>query len=450
MYFFMRPMKLRPRKFTSIEQPGMRLTVQEFPIAEVVIGEQTTLDGALLTVGVGDLRAAIENESQAIAAVHADIAHPGESARIIHVLDAAEAMTKIEGPGTVYPGFVGPPIIVGSGVTNKLTGMLVLSTTEFPELLPGGLRFREGIIDMLGPGQPYCQASEAIDLVLTFDPAPGVTNRDLDDAIRRVTLRFCNFLGMASIGSKPATTKIYELESIDDGLPRVACIDQIMSQTFMARTFVYGQEMNNTLPTVMHPNELIDGAIVTGNYKNLQKVATYLHCNKPVMMEMYRRHGVDLNFVGVVVNQGHRETQALKDRAAQFSAKVAKMLNAQGVVVSFEGGGSATMDFMFTIGACERLGIRSVGEMYEHAFVGSGETPIVFDVPEANALISRGAEGEVIQAPAVHKLMGGSTRLELYNGQVIEDAAQAFSAYSNDYWGVDYALGKNGFRAREY
>jgi hypothetical protein len=119
-------------------------------------------------------------------------------------------------------------------------------------------------------------------------------------------------------------------------------------------------------------------------------------------------------------------------------------------VVAFEGGGNAVVDFMFTLRACEAFGIRAVGEMYEHSFVGSGEFPIVFHVPEADALVSRGAQGEVIDAPAMDRLLGGSPRLVLYSGQVIEDAHQAFRAVSNDYWGTEFALGLSGFRAREY
>ena len=427
----------------------MRLEVQEYPVRDIDFGPKTYLDGTRLVVNMEDLQALAKPE-EALAGIEAAVARPGEPVRIIHVLDAVEAMCKVEGPGTVYPGFLGAPITAGRGVTNKLTGTLILSTAEFPQPMPGGLAFREGIIDMMGPGQPYCQASQAINLVIRYLPAAGAGNEELDDAARRTTLRIAQFLGATTRGLPPAQSRIRELSPVAPELPRVACIDQIMSQALMTRTFLYGKELGDTLPTLIHPNELIDGAIVTGNYKSQQKVATYLHCNKPHMMELYRRHGADLNFVGMVINRGHRDNQMLKQRGAEYSAKLALLAGAQGAVVAFEGGGNATMDFMLTVKACEQLGIRTVASMYEHAEVGSGEFPIVYHVREADALVSVGAQGETFTAPKVERLLGGSPRLALYSGGIIEDATQSFQATSTDYWGMEWQLGESGFRAREY
>jgi sarcosine reductase len=286
--------------------------------------------------------------------------------------------------------------------------------------------------------------------VLRYLPGAEVSNQELDDAVRRATLRIAQFLGSTTRGLPPVASCVRELNPVPAELPRIAYIDQIMSQALMTQTFLYGKDLEDTLPTLIHPNELIDGAIVTGNYKNSQKVATYLHCNKPPMMELYRRHGVDLNFVGIVINRGHRDNQMLKQRGAEYSAKLALLSGAQGAVVAFEGGGNATMDFMLTVKACEQLGIRTVASMYEHAEVGSGEFPIVYHVSEADALVSVGAQGETFTAPKVERLLGGSPRLALYSGGIIEDATQSFQATSTDYWGMEWQLGESGFRAREY
>jgi glycine reductase len=426
-----------------------KLRIDEHPITDVVLGERTALDGTHLIVNVQELET-IAAEEDALAGIDVAVARPGESVRIIHALDAAEAMTKVEGPGSVYPGFLGSAVTVGRGATKKLTGMLVLSTTEFPEPTSGGLGYREGIIDMTGPGQPYCQASNAINLVVSFRPRAGVKNQQLDDAIRRSMLRMARFIGQTSVNLVPASSRDYELRPVSPELPRIVYIDQIMCQTLMTRTFLYGKELGDTVPTLIHPNELMDGAIVSGNYKNLQKVATYLHCNKPLMKELYRRHGVDLNFVGIVINRGHRDTFALKEYGAQYSAKLARLLGAQGAVIAFEGGGGATVDFMLTVKACEHVGIRPVAEMFEHAAAGSGEFPIVYHVPEADAIVSRGAAAEMIHAPKVKRVLGGSPRLTLYGGATIADAAEGFEVASDEYWGVNWQLGESGFVAREY
>ena len=434
----------------SASHRELQLEVHEHPITEIVLGKRTVLEGTRLTVDVTDLRA-IAAQEDALAELDAAVARPGESVRIIHALDAVEAMTKVAGPGTVYPGFLGPAITVGRGTTKKLTGMLILSTTEFPDATSGGLGFRDGIIDMTGPGQPYCQASNSINLVVSYKPCSGATNQQLDDAIRRSTLRIAQFIGQTSVNLAPARIAKYELAPVSPDLPRIVYIDQIMSQTLMTRTFIYGEPLGDVLPTLIHPNELMDGAIVSGNYKNLQKVATYLHCNKPLMKELYRRHGVDLNFVGMVVNRGHRDTFDLKEHGAQYSAKLAKMLGAQGAVIAFEGGGGATVDFMLTAKACEQVGIRPVVEMFEHAAAGSGEFPIVYHVPAADAIVSRGAGCEMITASKVDRVLGGSHRLCLYGGAtIIEDASQRFTVSTDEYWGVNWQLGESGFVAREY
>ncbi len=428
----------------------LQLDVHEHPVTAIVFGEKTVLGGTRLTVNVADLKA-IAAQEDAVADIDVAVARPGEAVRIIHALDAVEAMTKVEGPGTVYPGFLGPPVTVGRGTTKKLTGMLILSTTEFPDATSGGLGYRDGIIDMTGPGQPYCQASNHINLVVSYKPRKGTNNQQLDDAVRRSTLRIAQLIGHTSVNLVPAKTTKYKLIPVSPELPRIVYIDQIMSQTLMTRTFVYGQQLGDALPTLIHPNELMDGAIVSGNYKNVQKVATYLHCNKPLMKELYRRHGVDLNFVGIVINRGHRDTFDLKEHGAQYSAKLAKMLGAQGAVIAFEGGGGATVDFMLTVKACEQVGIRPVAEMFEHAAAGSGEFPIVYHVPAADAIVSRGAGSEMITAPKMDRVLGGSHRLCLYGGAtIIEDAAQSFAVATAEYWGVDWQLGESGFVARDY
>jgi sarcosine reductase len=427
-----------------------KLNVDEYPITELVFGNRTALQGTRLVVNIEDIKE-IAKKEDVISGVNVEIARPGESVRIIHVIDAIEAMTKVEGPGTVYPGFLGPAVTVGRGRTKKLTGFLIISTAEFLEPTSGGLAFREGVLDMSGPGQLYCQASSTINLVVNYQPAAGVSNQMFDDAIRITTLRIGQLIGETSRSLASCKNRAFELQQVSPELPRIVYIDQIMSQTSMMQTFLYGKELGDTLPTLIHPNELIDGAIVSGNYKNLQRVATYLHCNKPLMRELYNRHGVDLNFVGIVINRGHRDTFMLKEFGAQYSAKLAKLLGAEGAVIAFEGGGGATVDFMLTVKACEQMGIRSVAEMYEHANVGSGEFPIVFSVPEADAIISRGASGEIIAAPKVDRLLGGSPHLSLYGGGTyIEDASESFSVPSEEYWGQNWQLGESRFVARDY
>lgn len=105
---------------------------------------------------------------------------------------------------------------------------------------------------------------------------------------------------------------------------------------------------------------------------------------------------------------------------------------------------------MLTVKACEQTGIRPVAEMFEHAAAGSGEFPIVYHVPEADAIVSRGAASELIEAPRVERVLEGSPRLSLYGGAIIEDASHSFAVATDEYWGVNWQLGESGFVARDY
>ena len=105
---------------------------------------------------------------------------------------------------------------------------------------------------------------------------------------------------------------------------------------------------------------MLDGAVVSGNYKNPIKVPTMLHCNNPVVLELCRRHGRDLNFIGVILSRGHHDTHMLKERSAQYAAKLASLIGADGVILTMEGSGNTTIDFMQTVKACEQRGVKTV------------------------------------------------------------------------------------------
>ena len=52
-------------------------------------------------------------------------------------------------------------------------------------------------------------------------------------------------------------------------------------------------------PTIMHPNEFFDGALVNYQYDNMKiSETTQTYQNQPVIKELYRRHGKDLLFAG--------------------------------------------------------------------------------------------------------------------------------------------------------
>ena len=111
---------------------------------------------------------------------------------------------------------------------------------------------------------------------------------------------------------------------------------------------------------MIDPLEILDGAIVSGNcaapgHKN----ATIHHENNPIVLDLLRRHGKDICFVGVLLSN---ESAMLneKKRAAYYTSNLSELLGVDGVIVSEEGGGNPETDLMLNCKFHERKGIKTV------------------------------------------------------------------------------------------
>ncbi len=425
----------------------MRLEMGIFPVSEVVLGDRFAYRDEVLTVDAADLRrVAMAGGDVKDVSFHA--AMPGDSVRITNVLDAVEPLYKVSGRSCAFPGFLGPAKTAGEGRTHKLSGMCVISSTWFLGPMTGIMTYREGIIDMTGPGRRYCTNSETVNLVARFEPLEGASNEAHDDAVRLATLRLASRLAESTARLEPVRLEVFDLGKVDPALPRLVFVDQVMHQASMVQTFLYGKDLDDSLPTPIHPNEMFDGAVVGANYKTQQKVPTYLHCNMPLAYELYRRHGVDLNFAGTIITRGHRDNQALKERSAHYVAKLARLLDADGAVLSFEGGGNSTVDYWLTVQALEQMGVKAVPIIYEVGRPGTGEFPLVFHVPEADAIVSKGMQGDRIEAPAVDRVIG-SRVVNLYGGRET-DAKEVLTMADSDYYANEWAMELNRMIGKAY
>ncbi len=426
---------------------SMRLEMGIFPVSKIIVGKRFAYKEETLTVDADELREiALEAGDLKSVSFHAGM--PGESARITNVLDSVEPLYKVSGYSCAFPGFMGPSKTAGEGRTHKLAGMCVISSTHFLGPMTGIMSFREGIIDMCGPGTIHCTNSETANLVACYEPLEGTSNEAHDDAVRLATLKIASRLAEHTKDIEPTRVETFELADVDPALPRVVYVDQIMHQASMVQTFMYGKNFGDSLPTLIHPNEMLDGAVVGANYKTQQKAPTYLHCNKPLIYELYRRHGADINFTGMIITRGHHDNQALKERSAQYVAKLATLLKADGAVLAFEGGGNSTVDYWLTVQALEQMGVRAVPIIYEVGRPGSGEFPLVFHVPEADSIISKGMQGERIAAPAVERVIG-SEIVDFYNGRSY-NVREAFTLSDSDYYANEWARDINHMIGKAY
>lgn len=378
----------------------MRLELGRFSIREVVLlpAGPPRLEGGILQVGAADLAAAAERAS-GLRGVQVDLVRPTEPARIIHVLDAVQPRVKVSGPGTVFPGFLGPAVTAGSGRTHVLDGLAVVET--------GLLGIHEGLIQTGSSGAEWSPFSSLFHLVLTAPRPEGMTDREYDHGLRMAGLQAAAYLAESTRHLEPDCTEVWELGPADPALPRVGYLYFLQSQGDTRDTFLYGMPVRDLIPTLLHPNEILDGAIVSGDYVIAsQKNPTYIHQNNPVIAELRARHGRDLCFAGVIVANEHG-TMADKVRAAEYAAKLGRLLNLHGVVISKEGGGNAYTDLMLACTAFEESGIRTVLIVNELAGP-EGDLPSLPDATRhADAIISVGNNDAVVPLAPVARVVGG-------------------------------------------
>jgi len=384
-----------------------RLVVRRTLPRQVALGKDTWLDEGVLSIdasGVGRLARAAGGE--ALDTITLELAQPGESARIVHVLDALPALARDDGPA--FAGFLSPPRPSCDGQLSTFDNLAILTCAELPWGAGGLLIAREAALDMSGPLAALSPFGAMFNVVLRITLAPDHADVEYEAAIRRAGLAGADALGRVAATASAATEVEYAFDDVDPALPNIAYLYQIHSQGLYARTFLYGKELEGMVPTVVHPNELLAGALVSGNYVyGAFKTPTWLHVNNPVLRQLAAGHGTDHNFVGVVLSRGHHYSAWEKERSANLAAHQAWLLGAQGVALTWEGGGNSITDAMLTVRAIERLGLKTAAIAYEMGDEDAADVILLDSVPEADALVSTGSTQRTFSLPRMARVLGG-------------------------------------------
>lgn len=382
----------------------MRLELGYIHIKDVQFGEVTKLSNGTLYVNKAEMIQAVSGDER-IASVDIDIVHPGESVRIIPVKDVIEPRVKVAGPGNVFPGMLGKVEMVGEGRTHVLQGMAVITTGKI-------VGFQEGIIDMTGPGAEYTPFSKLHNVVVIAEPKSGVLQPDHEAAVRMIGFKAAAYLAETAREAKVDVEKVYEHLPIYKSaekfahLPKVAYVYMLQTQGLLHDTYVYGVDAKRILPTLISPTEVFDGAIVSGNCVSAcDKNPTIVHCNSPVITDMLERHGVDFNFIGVVITN-ENVTLADKERSSNFTTKLVEMLGAEAVIISEEGFGNPDADLMMNCVKNEKKGVKTVLVTDEYAGRDGASQSLADANPLANACVTAGNANEVILLPPMAKVIG--------------------------------------------
>jgi glycine reductase complex component B subunit alpha and beta len=333
------------------------------------------------------------------------------------VRDVVEPRIKVEGPGVVYPGICGRPITtVGQGRTHRLAGVGVTEVSGVNWHEAGG-DYVEIFLDMSGPWAELIPMSSLINICVVVEPDPALGNEAQNLAVHHAALVVSDRLAATVQELHPPEREVFELRPVDHTLPKVIYIQCIHSPQAMSGslhtfcTTTYGLTQL-TPPWLFHPNEILDGAI-TGPYRTALAMS-WTVANNPVLLDLYRRHGVDWNFLGVIALRTEWTTQHEKQLMANQTAKLAQMLGAQGAIVTWDAGGNEFIEVIRTIQACERLGIKTVFLTSEDDATGGAPT-MLEPLREADAIVStsffKTRTLEVPELPAVQRVIGHQIKL---------------------------------------
>lgn len=424
----------------------MQLELLDYCLEDIRWGERAYFSGNTLFVEPSDIQEQIKDFARNIK-VNYELARPGESKRIIHVLDTVLPIGKLGGTSHTFPGIDVPAQLVGTGQTVRLRNLLVTVIGQFPhpEIMAPIEKPREGIIDMAGIGAPYSYGSDFFHLIVSLDPDPSISNMAFDQALRCISIRIARYLANCEKTNVSPEKKVIRLDGPTQKLPKVILVYQVQSQIPFARTFYYGEELSRSLPSYVHPNEFFDGAVVCGTYKSERKFPTSLHCANPYIEELLRRHGKEIDFLGVILSRGYNDSFEQKKKTGLWSARLAKNLGAEGAIAIMEGTGNTTVDFMQTVKACEEEGIKTVAVLHEANGPKGYERPLVDHPKEADAMISTGNASERIYLPVLDTIVGGG-EIDLHF-KAKHDPWKPFVFDPTIFFGAYCKMGTSGFRA---
>ena len=396
----------------------MKLEIAEFSVAHIRLGRRFGYENQVLEVDEGALIDLVLQDPRITDATLA-VATPGEKTRITGIRDIVEPRIKVSGNGQVFPGVLGPIEEVGDGRTHRLSGMTVIAAAEYEGTIRAGTTVqRSAILDMSGPGAEISRFSALLHLVLSFRIVPGLAELEAHAAIQLAEYKVAQRLAQTTEKLSSETISTYDLSNEDPNLPNVMLLQGCITDPQHVHSGVgyYGLSLRDSMATFLHPNELFDGAVTVDTTRSGRGYypTTWDWQNHPLVLGLYEAHGRSLNFGGVILQRIRFETHHGKEVGAQNAARLAKALRADGVLVTWIGGGNAFVDVMFTVRACERSGIKTTLVTYENGGKEGKESPVLFYVPEADAVVSTGSLDRPLDLPAMDKVIGPYEQIKIF------------------------------------
>lgn len=392
----------------------MTLTLAVYSINEIVFGSSTKLQGSVVAVDKEELRNLLRDDVS-IQSVDFEIARPGESCRAGPIFDIVEPRAKDTYGSPDWPGVLGAPQTAGRGTTHVLRGMAV---TLVREQSPGEARGATGyILEMSGEAAASSHYGKLQHLIIVPHTKADLPASARLRAYRVAQLKIAVHLARAGFAQTPSSRDTFDTEIGADraGLPRFAYVGQIFSRQRKPEpreAILYGADTDGMLPTLLEPNEWLDGALLPSYHASLGGAETYFYQNHPVILPLYRRHQAkEINFIGTVATIASADNFD-RERNTRFTANLVKWaLRADAAVLTKFGGGVPHTDLSESARLLENAGVKTAVQVTDLARDRRVESALLFNFPEVNAIISIGGNSTSWKLPRVERVIAADGRL---------------------------------------
>lgn len=336
----------------------MKLEIQSMKVDYLIAGEKTYAENENLYVNIEELKNHLLEEDKLISVDIRVIDKDNDDTRFVNVIDVIQPRCKLEG-GENFPGFVGEIETAGKGITRSLDDVIVVVCNA----TPGKGRTVQKFFDTGGSGARLTEYSSKNILYLCGETIKGLSDNEHEDVLRIAGMKAAVYMAEHAENIKISDTEVYELDLYNqdnpEGLPRICYYYQVYAPHYdygnNPSRVLYGQTVTEMPPTILHPNEILDGAM---SGVHIQSYCTYDNQNHGIIKELYKRHkNKEIIFCGVVVGV----LSMSEIRRAFFVKHTAKLikdvLNADGVILTKFHGGAAHLDSALIAIECEKLGV---------------------------------------------------------------------------------------------
>ena len=205
---------------------------------------------------------------------------------------------------------------------------------------------------------------------------------------------------------EPDEVEVFEREPVDPGkhLPKVAYFVTHMASHDTWNFLYYGQSALNFLPIVVQPTEILDGAMIWRYWE-----PNYFLQNEVYIKELMKRHGKDLEFMGIVFSNNVMKIDG-KDTMGMIGATLCKeTLGADCVMLNKSGMGHCQLDSALAFNWCEKFGMDAVLNLSAVSNDEPGDMLVIAD-PKVDAVINSGRNYD-LEHPKVDRLIGEHTNV---------------------------------------